>query len=214
MRDGLAQMIGHEPDLEVCGEATGEDDALDKLECSRPDLVIVDILLKQGNGIELIKRIKARKPALRMIVLSMHDESLYAERALRAGAMGYVNKQSPARSIIDAIRQVLDGRLYLSEEMTQRTMRRAMFAGTGPERTAMDGLSDRELEVFELIGQGLMTGQLAERLHLSPRTIETYRQRLKTKLNLNGAGELSREAVLWVLERRQTRPEGEDDVVD
>ena len=172
-----------------------------KLRTTRPDLVIVDISLKQGNGIELIKRIKARCPATRIIVLSMHDESLYAERALRAGAMGYVNKQAPARSIIDAIREVLDGKLYLSENMTQRIMRRALNGGDVPGRSPIDTLSDRELEVFELIGQGLTTGELAQRLHLSPRTIETYRQRLKLKLQLDSAGQLSRAAVQWVLER-------------
>lgn len=202
MRNGLARMIDQEADLEVCGEAAGVDDALAKLAATRPDLVIVDVALKQGNGIDLIKRIKSRQPTVRMIVLSMHDESLYAERALRAGAMGYVNKQAPARSIIDAIGQVRDGRLYLSERISQRMMRRAVVGGNELENSAMDTLSDRELEVFELIGEGLTTGQLAERLHLSPRTIETYRQRLKVKLDLNSAGELRREAVLWVLEKR------------
>lgn len=174
----------------------------EKLRSTLPDVVIVDISLKQGNGLELIKWIKVHRPATHTIVSSMHDESLYAERALRAGAMGYVNKQAPARSIIDAIRQVCDGKLYLNEKMTQRMMRRAVATGDGLEHSPVDTFSDRELEVFELIGQGLTTGNLADRLHLSPRTIATYRQRLKTKLNLKNAGELSREAVRWVMENR------------
>jgi DNA-binding NarL/FixJ family response regulator len=202
MRDGLSQLISHEEDLEVCGEAVGEADARDQLQATQPEVAIVDISLKQGGGIELIKWIKVHRPATRTIVSSMHDESLYAERALRAGAMGYVNKQAPARSIIDAIRQVRDGKLYLSEKMTQRMMRRAVANGEGPESSPVDTFSDRELEVFELIGQGLTTGELADRLHLSPRTVATYRQRLKTKLNLKNAGELSREAVRWVMENR------------
>ena len=202
MRDGLSQLIDHEDDLEVCGEATGEDDALSKLDDAQPDLAIIDISLRQGNGIELIKRIKARTPTIRTIVSSMHDESLYAERALRAGALGYVSKQAPARSIIDAIRRVLAGELYLSDKLAQRIMRRAVVAGSDPNRSPIDTLSDRELEVFELIGMGLTTSDLAKRLHLSAHTIETYRQRLKTKLSLSSSTALAREAVQWVLERQ------------
>lgn len=199
VRQGLARMIAEEPDLEVCGEAEDASQALRQVTESKPDLVIIDISLKSGTGIELIKQIKARDEQVRMLVSSMHDESLFAERSLRAGAMGYINKQEAADKIIGAIRSVLQGKIYLSSQLTDRVLHR-MIGGKHPEGSPVEGLSDRELEVFELIGSGLTTRQIAAKLHLSPKTVETHRENIKKKLNLVNAIELTRYAVEWVLE--------------
>ena len=166
---------------------------------SHPNLVIVDISLDEGNGIELIKRLARHDPTLGIVVLSSYDETLYAERALRAGAQGYINKQTPARQIVAAIRQVLAGNLYLSERMTKQLVQRAT-GSRGPSISPLDTLSDRELEVFTHIGRGHSSGQIAEELHLSPRTVDSYRERLKTKLSLESGTELNRAAMQWTLE--------------
>jgi DNA-binding NarL/FixJ family response regulator len=201
VRRGLRQLIGSEPDLEVCGEAADAPDAMQKVVETHPDLVIVDISLQSGNGIELIKQIKAYDARIKMLVSSMHEESLYAERSLRAGAMGYVNKEAAPESLIEAIRQVLKGGVYLSGGMTDRLLRRVV-TGEDVQRYSVENLSDRELEVFELIGAGLATRQIAEKLHLSIKTIETHRENIKAKLALANSSELARRAVQWVLERR------------
>ena len=200
LRDGLKGLLNSQESLLVCGEAADEEAGFRQLRKLQPDVVIVDITLKKGNGIELIKRIHQHYPGVLIIVASMHDEKVYGERVLRAGAMGYVSKQDPARTILRAIRQVLDDKMFFSDVLTKRLLARAADAGF--ERSPIEMLSDRELEVFTLIGQGMMTGRVAEKLNLSPRTVETYRQRLKTKLNVDSGGELSREAVQWVLENR------------
>ena len=200
VRQGLAQLIANEPGLEVCAEAADAGEALNKLAESRPDLIIVDISLNSGNGIELIKQIKSRDEHVRMLVSSMHDESLFAERALRAGAQGYINKAETTDKVFDAIHQVLQGKIYLSPRMTDRMLCRAIGSEEHLTGSPIDTLSDRELEVFELIGQGLTTRQIAAKLHLSPKTVETYRENIKSKLNLNNATELTRHAVQWTLE--------------
>ena len=201
LRDGLRLMIGNEPDLEVCGEAEDEAEGMQQVRNARPDVVIVDIGLKSGNGIELIKRIKAHDPAVHIVVSSMHEERLYGERALRAGAEGYANKQEPATTIIQAIRRVLQGKTYFSEEFAERVLQRARGGSDPSSDSPTDALSNRELEVFRFIGEGLATGEIAKKLHLSPSTVDTYRERLKTKLNLKSAVELTHQATQWVLEQ-------------
>jgi len=201
VRKGLAGLIREEPDLEVCGEAADATEALALVEKLAPDLVLVDLSLKSGHGIELIKQVKSVRPGIRMLVSSMHDESLYAERALRAGAMGYVNKQEATESIVEAIRRVLKGQIFLSPRMTERVLRRMVDTGGRIDRSAIEGLSDRELTVFECIGRGLTTRQIAESLSIGVKTVETYRESIKAKLHLANYAELSRRAVHWVLER-------------
>jgi DNA-binding NarL/FixJ family response regulator len=199
VRRGLTQLIADEPDLKVCGEAADASEALRQVRATHPALVVIDISLKSSNGIELIKQIKALDKQIMMLVLSMHDESLYAERALHAGAMGYIEKEQATDHIIEAIRHVLEGKVYLSGDMTERLLQR--IAGLERlEHSAIDRLSDRELEVFELIGSGLTTRQIAEKVHLSVKTIETHRDNIRTKLKLGSGAELIHYAVRCVLE--------------
>jgi DNA-binding NarL/FixJ family response regulator len=200
LRDGMRLMIEQQRDLEVCSDAEDELQALAHYRKSRPNLVIVDISLKSGNGIDLIKRIKALDASARIIVYSMHDEQVYAERVLRAGGMGYVTKQKPAESLLEAIRCVLDDKLSFSDELTQRILERAASREPLAAQSPVATLSDRELEVFEMLGRGMTTRAIAQRLHLSSRTIDTYRERLKIKLVLANASELHYRAVRWVLD--------------
>jgi DNA-binding NarL/FixJ family response regulator len=198
---GLAQLISHEPDLEVCGDACDANEALQKVKELQPHLVILDISLQQGNGIDLTKTLKARYPNVKVLISSMHDESLFAERALCAGAVGYINKQEAADRVVEAIRQVLDGQIYLSPEMTSHLLHRlGNHRDNLLERPTLELLSDREWQVFELIGRGLPTRRIAEQLHLSIKTIETHREHIKEKLCLANGAELTRHAVQWVLE--------------
>ncbi len=201
VRLGLAQLISYEADMEVCGDASDADEALAKVKELQPHLVILDISLQRGNGIELTKTLKARHPNVKVLISSMHDESLFAERALRAGALGYINKQEATDKVIGAIRQVLGGQIYLSAEMTNHLLHRLGSSGDRLlERPSLESLSDREWEVFELIGRGLSTRQIAKQLHLSIKTIETHREHIKEKLALTNGAELTRHAVQWVLE--------------
>jgi DNA-binding NarL/FixJ family response regulator len=200
VRDGLAMRIQMQSDLMVCGEAETEEQAFELVKQGEPDLVLVDISLKEGRGLELIKRIKAYDPGIKMLVLSMYDEQLYAERALRAGAMGYLNKQESREKVMEAIRTVLAGDRYLSPSMTQRLVAQAIGRQEGASSSPVESLTDRELEIFRLIGKGLTTRAIANRLHLSPHTIDTHRENIKGKLNAKNAAELSRVAVQWVLE--------------
>ncbi|MDB5311327.1 MAG: two component transcriptional regulator, LuxR family [Gemmataceae bacterium] len=201
VREALAARIGRQPDLEVCGEADDMSEALRLVAATRPDVAIIDISLKTGNGIDLIKRIKDRNDGVRLLVWSMHGESLYAERALRAGALGYVNKDQATDTIVEAIRRVLEGKVYLSDAMAERMLHRAVGAGReGGTRSPLDALADRELEVFRLIGQGVKTAEIADRLHLSVKTVETYRDRIRQKLDLTDGTELAHYATQWVLE--------------
>lgn len=200
VREGLVARIARQRDLEVCGEAEDVADALDVVKNTNPDLVIVDLSLKSGQGLDLIKKIKARSAETKMLVSSMYDEALYAERALRAGALGYVNKQEMSEKIIDAIRQVLDGKIYLSPYMTERLLQRAVGAVPQLQQSPIETLSNRELEIFKMIGKGMTTRSIAEDLHLSVKTVETHRENIKAKLDLPNSAELSREAVRWVME--------------
>lgn len=198
-REGLARIINHEPDLEVCGEAGTAGRAQPAIETLKPDLVIVDVSLATGaSGLELMKDLAARHPRLRMLALSTHDETLYAERALRAGAKGYVMKQEPTGQVMQAIRQVISGGVYLSPAMNERMLRKLTGGRAAPLATEVEQLSDRELEVYRLLGQGRGTRQIAGDLHLSISTVETYRTHIKEKLGLSSAPELVRRAVEWV----------------
>ncbi len=197
-REGFAQLIDFQPDLRVCGQAGEAAEALSAIETLKPELVIVDLSLGSSNGLELIKDLQARQPALPVLVLSTHDESLYAERAVRAGARGYVMKQSPTRAVMSAIRKVLAGELWLSEAMRARLVRKHLRGAEGETGSDVGALSDRELEVFELIGNGHTTRQIAGKLSLSISTVETYRAKIKEKLWLSNAVELVRRAADWV----------------
>src|SRR3984957_19441536 len=199
LRQGMRLLIEHQHDLQVCGEADDEATAVKQFRNARPDLLIIDLSLKEGDGIELIKRIKVLDPEARMLVYSMHDERVYGERVLRAGAKGYVSKQQPVRAVLQAIRRVLSGAMHFSDEMTQRLLERTAASDPMSPASPVESLSDRELEVFEMIGGGLTTRSIAARLHLSPRTVDTYRERLKIKLALANSAELHYRAVQWVL---------------
>ena len=197
VRRGLAQVLGGTDDLAFCGEAETAADALHAVAETGPDVAVVDLTLKGKGGLELVKDLHARHPGLPVLVLSMHDESLYAERALRAGARGYIMKDGRMEDVVGALRPVLAGRVYLSERMTSRLLGR--LTGSGPEdgRSPISTLTDRELEVFEMIGQGLATREIADGLHLSVKTVDTHRENIKRKLNLSSATELYRHAFLW-----------------
>jgi DNA-binding NarL/FixJ family response regulator len=200
VRRGVADVIAHEGDLEICGEAADVAEAMREVERTQPDLVLVDLALKSGHGLELIEKLKARNPKVKTLVSSMHDETLFAERVLQAGAMGYITKQEPPEMLVRAVRQVLRGEVYLSPRMTSRLLHRV--AGGSPLREdPIQGLSNREIEVYEMIGQGLTVQQIAVRLHLSPKTVETHREKIKQKLSLKSSAELGRRAIQWVLER-------------
>jgi len=200
MRDGLAARIFNEADLAVCGEADDVDVALRLVAELNPDLVMIDISLKTGHGIDLVKQIRARHPRMKMLVNSMYDESVYAERSLPAGALGYLNKETARENVINAIRTVLAGKTYLSPEMTDRIIKSRVGGMIEPGKSLMESLSDRELEVFTLIGHAQTTGAIAKHLYLSVHTIDTYREKLKSQLNLANIAELNRYAVQWVLE--------------
>ncbi len=191
--------ISAQPDLEVCGEAATEDEALALVNDTNPNLIIVDISLKSGHGIELIKQVKSRYAAVKMLVVSGFQDSLYGERALRAGAMGYLNKQESNDKLLDAIRTVLKGERFVSPELTRRLVARAL-EGRDDAQDPIELLTDRELEVFRMIGEGLTSGSIANRLFLSIHTIDTHRENIKRKLGVSNAAELSRAAVRWLLE--------------
>ena len=198
MRKGLALALDAEMDLEVCGQAVSAEDALTLLEDVDPDLVIVDISLPGMSGLEFIKHLQVIKPHTKALVVSRHDESLYAERALRAGAKGYIMKLEAGEVIVTAVRRVLRGGIWVSDEINERLLLSMASGHSSLAESPLDVLSDRELEVFELTGRGLSTREIAERLHLSVKTVESYRARIKDKLNLNTAAELMQHAVQWV----------------
>lgn len=202
MRQGLAQLIGVEPDLVVCGEAEDAARALDAIGTLKPDLVLADISLPGKNGLELIKDFRAIHPGLSVLVISMHDESLYAERVLRAGGRGYIMKQEGGKKLMQAIRQVLDGKIYVSEKISAGILETLSGHRPGVEGSPMEKLTDRELEVFQMIGEGKGTRDIAETLHLSVKTVDVHRANIKGKMKLNSASELIRYAVRWVESRR------------
>jgi DNA-binding NarL/FixJ family response regulator len=191
VRLGIRQMLAAEPDLEVSGEADSADAARRSIGSARPDLVIVDLSLAEGTGLDLIRSLRESLPGLPVLVLSMHDEALFAERALRAGARGYIMKREAITGLVGAIRQVLAGRIYLSEGMAQAVLERLGHEALAPDNP-LARLTDRELEVFDLIGRGQSTVAIAERLGVSIKTVETYRSNIKTKLGLKDAADLIR----------------------
>lgn len=200
MREALGSKISRQPDLEICGEAADMAEALQKVAEAIPDMAVVDLSLKTGSGIDLIKRLKDRYPQVRILVCSMHEESLYAERSLRAGALGYINKDQATGKIIEAIRRVLEGKIYLSEYMAEKILHRSVGEGKkGMTNSPVELLADRELEVFRLIGHGVKTAAVAEKLHLSVKTVETYRNRIRQKLDLKDGTELAHFATQWIL---------------
>jgi len=204
-RQGLAQLINQESDLCVCGEADDYQGALRAVAELNPDMVIVDITLKDMSGIDLIKEVRKLNRGIIMLVISMHDESLYAERALRAGARGYVMKQEASESIVQAIRQVRIGGIYVSPRMTEQMLSRFVEGPLDAVESPLKALTDREMEVFHLIGEGLGISEIGLRLHLSVKTIGTYRERIKEKLNLRNSTELLRHAFNWVENEREAK---------
>jgi DNA-binding NarL/FixJ family response regulator len=210
MRVALATLFKSQSDLEVCGEADTEEDALRLIHAHRPDLAIVDVLLKQGSGLNLISRALAALPSMRALVVSAYDDRLYAEQAIQVGALGYINKQSPAAAILDAVRTVLAGEVCVSQEIQRRVLKTAPQAvAVGVPPASM--LSPRELEIFRLIGQGLTTRDIAAQLVVSTSTVETHRERIKTKLGLRSGLELNRRAIQHTLEQDgDDRPGGDE----
>jgi DNA-binding NarL/FixJ family response regulator len=199
VREGLTIRLSLLPRLLVCGEAEGEDEAILKIEQQEPHLLIIDINLKQGHGIDLIKRVRAKFPQVKLLVFSGYDESLYAERALRAGAHGYINKGQSNDHLETAVSEVLAGKRYFSEELTLRV---AGHSGDGTRRirTGVYALSNRELQVFELIGGGRTSREIAAELHLSPHTVDTHRENIKHKLKLQSSADVSRFAIQWCMD--------------
>jgi DNA-binding NarL/FixJ family response regulator len=208
VRDGLAARLEKEPDLELCGEAESIEQAVPQISANRPNVVILDISLGRQDGLELLEHIRMIEGPIRTVVLSTYEEDLYAERALRAGAMGYVHKSASWDVVIEAIRAVLQGKRYLSPEVSDRLLSQFLDANSGrrtdgasvrpPSR--VDSLTDRELSIFRLIGQGLTTKQIANRLLLSTHTVDSHRENMKRKLKVKYASELQRLAIVWTLE--------------
>lgn len=197
MREGLAQLISNERDLEVVGEANDAREAMGLIESEKPDLVLADITLPDKSGLELIKDLQAIGRAVPVLVVSMHDESLYAERVLRAGGRGYIMKEEGGKKIIEAIRRVLSGQIYVSEKLNARLLEVLSGRGSEAGRSNLGNLSDREFEIFQLIGKGSSTNEIAEHLHLSPKTVEVHRANIKQKLALKSGADLVRYAIRW-----------------
>jgi DNA-binding NarL/FixJ family response regulator len=198
MREGLAQLINHEPDLTVCGQAGSGAEALDMVARLKPDLLLADISLPDKSGIEVIKDSLALHPEIPVLVISMHDETLYAERILRAGARGYIMKQEGGQKLIAAIRRVLSGQIYVSENISAKILESFSTRSEPAARRPMENLTDREFEVLQLLGQGKGTSEIAQQLHLSAKTVEAHRANIKRKLELKTGPELIRYAVRWV----------------
>ena len=199
VRLGLAEVINREADMTVCAEAADITEAMRKMEASHPDVVIVDISLEGESGIELIEHIRARWPSVKMLVSSAHDERVFAGRVLRAGAMGYVSKREALTKIVEALRQVLRGEVYLSPQMATALLQRVAM-GKSMDHDPVEALSNRELQVFEMIGQGLTVSEIARKLQVSPKTVESHRESAKMKLNLRNSTQLNRRAFQWVQE--------------
>ena len=197
VREWLTNLINQQSDLIVCGESEAAPQALQAIGQVKPDVAIVDISLKDSSGIDLIKSLKEAHPSLLILVLSMHDEMHYAERALRAGASGYIMKRETTRKVVDAIRRLLEGKLYISEKVAELIAGRFVTGKRSEGKSVIEMLSDRELEVFEMLGQGQGTRQIAEKLRVSVKTVQAYCARMKEKLNLDSATELLREAIRW-----------------
>lgn len=204
IREGLAQMINREPDLTVCGDAQEMHSALQSISTLKPDILIVDISLNGPDGLDLLKSIRGKDPALPVLILSMHDESIYAERALRAGANGYIMKQEATERVLVALRRILSHEIYVSDRIANKMLQQ-LAGGAGKRasyRSPLDDLSDRELEVLRLIGEGHGTRQIAEELHLSIKTVESYQGHLKEKLGLKNSRELVQYAIQWMIRKK------------
>ncbi len=199
VREGLSARIANQADMAVCGEAADLAEAMTLLEEVQPDVAVVDIQLKKSDGLELVRRIKAQREATAVLVWSVYPDKIYAERALNAGALGYINKEHTTGRIVDAIRRVREGQIYLSEEMAQQLLGQAVGGNRNLRQSPIEALSNRELEVFRHIGNGRTTSEIAKQLHLSPHTVETHRQRIKEKLNVETTAELTQTAVRWAL---------------
>jgi DNA-binding NarL/FixJ family response regulator len=197
VREGMTNLINQQRDLEVCGEAANEPEALQLISVAKPDVAVVDISLETGSGIELVKNIKAIYPKVKTLVLSMHDEMLYAERALRAGARGYIMKREAAKKVIHGIRAVHEGQIYIGEKISMMIAGKFAEGGASEPASPVEQLSNRELEIFELMGQGQNTRQIAEHLNVGFKTVQAYCARIKEKLKLANAMELLREAMRW-----------------
>lgn len=197
-RMGLKEMINHEADMKVCGEAEAVDEALDLVRSCRPDLAIVDLSLRESSGMDLVREISDHHPDCACLVLSMHDEALHAERCLLAGAKGYIMKQEASDSVVTAIRQILAGQLHVSPRIMSRLLNLFRQKPDLAHASPLAGISDRELQIFQLIGKGLSSKQIAMQLNISIKTVGTYRERIKEKLSLANASELVRCAVIWV----------------
>ena len=197
VRQGIGMLLSQTPDLMVCGEADTADEALQAIERDRPDVAIVDLSLKDSSGLELIKDIKVRSPEVLILVLSMRDDSFYAERALLAGAKGYITKEEGTERVVEGIRQVLKGEIYLSQRLASTVMKKLIEGGSGPNGPSEARLTDRELGVLELIGRGLPTREIAKKLHISVKTVDSHREHIKDKLQLGNATELIKYAIQW-----------------
>ena len=197
LREGLVRLIDHNPGWQVCGQAASAADAVESIQALSPDLVVMDITLPDKSGIEVIKDLQCLAPGLKILVFSMHDEMLYAQRAIRAGAKGYLMKGAATGKLIEAIGRVMSGEIYLSTLVSNQILH-GLSGKRGPEQFGLERLTDRELEVFELLGHGKSTGQISEMLHISPKTVDAHRFNLKAKLSLPDAQSLMREAILWV----------------
>jgi len=199
VRQGLALLIDREADLSVCGEADGAHSAFHAMETLRPDIVLLDISLNGPDGLEVLKEIRMKSGSLPVLILSMHDESIYAERAMRAGANGYIMKQEATEKVLIAIRRILQGDVYLSDRLTTTMLQQYVRGGAHTKSSPLLNLTDRELEVFRLIGEGHGTRQIADELHLSVKTIESYQAHIKEKLALRNARELVQHAIEWTV---------------
>ena len=202
VRQGLTMLINREPDLTVCGEAEDAQSALQILPSLNPDIVAVDISLTGPDGLDLLKDIRMRLPDLPVLILSMHDESVYAERALRAGAQGYIMKQEATEKVLVALRRILNHEIYVSERIANRMLQRYIGARDTGRASSVADLTDRELEVFRLIGEGHSTRQIADELHISVKTVESYQAHIKEKLSLRSARELVQHAIQWSISEK------------
>jgi DNA-binding NarL/FixJ family response regulator len=199
VREGLSLMMNREPDMAVCGEAEEATGALQAINSTKPDFLIVDISLSGPDGLDLLKSIRVRYPSMPVLVLSMHDESIYAERALRAGANGYIMKQEATERVLVAVRQILANKVYVSDRIANRMLQQYVKGSAGQKGSPIADLSDRELEVFRLIGEGHGTRMIAEELHLSVKTVESYQAHIKEKLALKNGRELVQRAIQWTI---------------
>jgi DNA-binding NarL/FixJ family response regulator len=202
LRQGLALMINQEPDLEVCGQAEEAQAAMQAIAQIQPDILIVDISLNGPDGLDLLKNIRALYPDLPVLILSMHDEAIYAERALRARANGYIMKQEASEKVLVAVHRILNGEVYLSDRMANKMLQQYIGKTAPAMESRLSSLSDRELEVYRLIGEGRATREIAEELHLSVKTVETYQAHLKEKLSLRTGRELIQHAIQWKIKEK------------